>query len=257
MNKISFCTVCRGRLHHLRRTLPRNIVWNQGYSALEFVLLDYNSADGLEKWVKTEMAGYIKSGRLVYLKESSSPYFQHSHSRNLCFKMATGDIVCNIDADNFTGAGFAEHVNELFGNKPALICGGMAMAGLFGRIALRKSDFMRLGGYNESFSQGWGVEDWDLIRRGMGLGFEFIKFDSRFHIDSISHSNMEREVYTRAGNMMDSRAASVAMSDENIAARRFVANTDRENGWGCGIVERNFTETICVGAAAVRGGVTR
>ncbi|WP_158563357.1 hypothetical protein [Chitinophaga silvatica] len=45
--KISFCTVCMGRLHHLRQTLLQNIADNTTYDNLEFVILDCNSEDGI------------------------------------------------------------------------------------------------------------------------------------------------------------------------------------------------------------------
>ena len=53
--KISFATVCMNRLHHIRQTLPKNIADNSDYENVEFILLDYNSSDGLEEWVKETM----------------------------------------------------------------------------------------------------------------------------------------------------------------------------------------------------------
>ena len=63
---ISFCISCRGRLHHLRRTLPQNIADNRDYPNLEFILLDYNSTDGLGEWVKHELSEEIANGQLNY-----------------------------------------------------------------------------------------------------------------------------------------------------------------------------------------------
>jgi hypothetical protein len=233
-----------GRLHHLKRTLPRNIVWNQDYPDLEFLLLDYNSPDGLEGWVRHKMAKYIESGRLVYCRESSAKHFLHSHSRNLAFKLATGDIVCNVDADNFTGAGFAAHLDDVFGQRTRLICGGMNVSGLFGRIALRKEDFLNLGGYDEQFTEGWGLEDWDLIRRAICSGFARVSFGAEYAISAIGHSNTERQIYTQAGNLWDSRRSIEQKSERNVSEGRLVANLGRL--WGCGAVIKNFKEEIQV-----------
>ena len=63
---ISFCTTCMGRIHDLAQTLPQNMADNADYPALEFVLLDYNSRDGLEPWVREQLLPHIESGRLVY-----------------------------------------------------------------------------------------------------------------------------------------------------------------------------------------------
>jgi len=45
--KISFCIVCMNRLHQLSQTLLQNIRDNEDYSELEFIVLDYNSNDGM------------------------------------------------------------------------------------------------------------------------------------------------------------------------------------------------------------------
>lgn len=56
------------RLHHLEQTLLTNILDNADYPDLEFVLLDYNSTDQLEQYVKTSLQQYIDNGTLVYYK---------------------------------------------------------------------------------------------------------------------------------------------------------------------------------------------
>jgi hypothetical protein len=45
--RLSFFTVCMGRLHHLQQTLMKNLAWNADHPSLEFVLLDYSSPDHL------------------------------------------------------------------------------------------------------------------------------------------------------------------------------------------------------------------
>ena len=60
--RISFIIACMGRLHHLAQTLPKNINWNVDYPNLEFILLDYNSSDGLAEWINKYMIKLLKSG---------------------------------------------------------------------------------------------------------------------------------------------------------------------------------------------------
>ena len=52
MKKISFCTVCMNRLQYLMQTLPVNIAGNIDYPNLEFVVLNYNSKDDMENWIR-------------------------------------------------------------------------------------------------------------------------------------------------------------------------------------------------------------
>jgi hypothetical protein len=99
-----------GRLHHLCETLPKNIEDNI-YPNVEFVILNYNSPDNLDEWMK-QYVQLMDDGKILYLKESTIRFYSMTHSRNVAFKAATGDIVCNVDADNFTG-NFATELNRL------------------------------------------------------------------------------------------------------------------------------------------------
>ena len=99
---ISICTDCMNRLSDIQHTLPANIEAEQSYPDLEFVLLDYNSSDGLGDWVRSEMMGHIESGRLVYYRTEEPQFFNFSHSRNVAMRLATGEIINNVDADNYT-----------------------------------------------------------------------------------------------------------------------------------------------------------
>src|SRR5688572_6172397 len=96
--RISICTVCMNRLHHIKQTLPANIAANEDYPNIEFVLLDYNSTDGLSDWIRDEMSEFIENGRLKYYRTEEPLFFDRTHSRNLIVKLATGDVISNVDA---------------------------------------------------------------------------------------------------------------------------------------------------------------
>jgi cellulose synthase/poly-beta-1,6-N-acetylglucosamine synthase-like glycosyltransferase len=195
--KISFCITCMDRLHHLSRTLPRNLADNLDYPDIEIVLLDYNSTDGLEAWAKQELRTWIEAGRLVYFKTTDPGYFHRSHARNLAFRLATGEIVCTIDADNFTGRGFAHYVNERFDRydrsylRPDFEGAHVRLTDAFGRICVRKQDFLRIEGYDEQLAD-YGFEDLDLCRRleKGGLTPRFIEDDG--FLSYIHHGNRDR-----------------------------------------------------------------
>lgn len=190
--KISFITVCMGRKQHIQQTLKKNILDNADYPNVEFVLLDYNSKDKLGEWVKQNMKKEIESGSLKYYRTEDPSFFHRSHSRNMAFRLATGDILCNIDADNYTGHGFATYINHKFlENKNAfLIYNHMdyrkAKRDLVGRFCCRKEDFIAVNGYDETFAN-YGYEDKDIYERLKNAGREemFIEHD-RF-LQSIQH----------------------------------------------------------------------
>ena len=102
-NTISFCTVSMNRCTHIKSTLLKNIEENYIPNVTEFVLLDYNSSDGLEDWVYKNAMYYIDKGILKFYRNNTATFFHRAHARNQCLRLATSDIICNIDADNYMG----------------------------------------------------------------------------------------------------------------------------------------------------------
>ena len=86
MKQISFCITCMNRLKHLQETLEKNILDNFLVDEVEFVVLDYNSQDGLEEWIAQSMMKYIEMGILVYYRTTEPAYYRRSHSRNMVFR---------------------------------------------------------------------------------------------------------------------------------------------------------------------------
>lgn len=193
---ISFCTVCMNRLHHLRETLPQNIKDNLDYNNLEHVLLDYNSQDGLGNWVKDNLSSFIETGRLQYYRTEEPNTFNMAHSRNMVCKLASRDIICLIDADNFTGRGFAHYINTCFRQADNIFLTAINKVidenpkDVLGRIALRKKDFIKVQGFDERMVS-YGFEDYDLANRLELSGLER-KLIQPSYLNAISHSKDER-----------------------------------------------------------------
>src|SRR5882724_5541287 len=80
--QISYCTTCMGRLHHLRQTLPANLEANAGLP-VQFVVLDYNSRDGLGDWMRSHFQAQTESGKVVYARTSEPRFFNMAHAKNL------------------------------------------------------------------------------------------------------------------------------------------------------------------------------
>jgi len=185
------------RLHHLKQTLPVNLEDNRSYKNIEFVLLDYNSTDGLEEWVKSDLEKYIDEGILVYYKTTEPTYFHRSHSRNMAFQLATGDVICNIDADNFTGKDFAQYIYEHFAVNSNIFIAADTLdrhyfiRDVFGRICFWKDDFYTVGGFDETMD-GYGSEDLDLLNRLKGLGREEVIIMDMAFLSAITHDDGER-----------------------------------------------------------------
>jgi len=171
-NKISFCIVSMNRLYHL------------------FVLLDYNSKDEIKSWVTNDLKKYIDMGILKFYSTSEPETFHRSHSRNVVMKLATGDIICNLDADNYLGKDFAFFINYQFSFSGNMFLTSAFADGSTGRVCMKKDDFLAVKGYDERMS-GWGFEDDDLYNRLSQSGLQNIKFRNPEFVEFIWHDVAE------------------------------------------------------------------
>lgn len=192
--RISFCTVCMNRLEFLKRTLPKNIEDNLAYGNVEFLVLNYGSTDLIDEWIEKSMTPYLNSGILRYLKTSKPKYFLRSHSKNVSAKHANGDIICNVDADNFIGKGFANYINEKFTTNDHIFLGVErkdATKDCYGRICLKRTDFLAIRGYDEGM-ENYGFEDIDFKNRLKRLGLKELPITNKDFLGSIEHSDVAR-----------------------------------------------------------------
>lgn len=195
--RISFCVVCMNRLPHLKETFLQNLIDNRNYKQLEFILLDYNSGDGLEHWAKENLQSYISNERVVYYKTTQPKCFSHSHAKNLAFKLAKGDIVCNINADHYTGSEFAFYVNEKFVKDKNIVLTPIDFyktsknyhppRDVLGKVCVRKEDFLKVKGFEEQMA-GYGFEDYDFINRLEMAGVRRVLIEDFDFLKYIEHS---------------------------------------------------------------------
>lgn len=239
--KISICTTCMDRLFTLKEVFPVNIKDNLDYPNLEYVILDYNSKDNLSKWIKNNMMQYIESGLLNYYRTTEPKYYSMSHSRNVAFKLAQGEIVNNVDADNYTNPGFVHYINRLANEHPkkAIFAKGKRL--LRGRIGFYKNEFMDiLGGYDEDM-EGYGYDDKDLFNRAMCSGFMLMWYGGAYvrrikTPKSMVGKNMKNPKWR------ETEKINKEISDRKLEKRIYKANQNRH--WGKATVTKNFTEEI-------------
>jgi hypothetical protein len=253
--KISFCITCMGRKNHLEKTLLKNINNSISHKNVEFVLLDYNSKDGLDRWIYDNFRDFISTGILRYCKTTEPEYFKMAHAKNVAHKLATGDILCNLDADNFVYSSFVDYVNKVFNNKSRIVLCIMdsfiknkkdLIGGVKGRIVVRKEDFYCVKGYNEICGV-WGNDDHDFIRRLAMSGCKKKPIYSSF-LSSICHNHKIRfENYDIDKNYKNPSFLARHTNKKllrYIRSNGFVANLNRH--WGKAIVNVNFKKNISI-----------
>lgn len=182
------------RESHLKQTIEHNLAVMRSYY-YEYLILDYSSDS--DAYIK-ELA---KDPRLTCYRVNDMKYYHHSHAKNVISKLATGDILIHIDADNWVSADFLENVVYILDHDlHKYICNADNVADMFGRICISRENFMKLSGYDEHFN-GWGFEDTDFVWRARAMGLQYIVIDES--LIPIVHSNEERVINTKYPDIKD------------------------------------------------------
>jgi hypothetical protein len=185
------------RMHHLKQTLPVNIAENQDDPNLEFVVLNYNSGDDMDQWMRTHMDRHIASGLVKYYRTNEPKSFSLAHSKNMATKLAEGDIICNMDADNFAGPGYVRWVRERFAEAGLDILittirkDSIPYRDQGGKLCFTKDLFTSLKGYDESLL-GYGMDDVELSYRMENAGAKRVFIEKDEYLRFIPHSDQER-----------------------------------------------------------------
>jgi len=165
-----------------------------------------------------------------------------THSRNLAFKLASGEIVNNVDADNYVNQDFIFYLNRLANQvgQKSIFAKGRRM--LRGRLGFFKHEFMDiLGGYEEDIED-YGHDDHDLMYRAYAFGFTLMWYGGQFYDNTGSSKH-------QTGNMKNvhwknTELRNKVISTRNLIAGKLKANWGRE--WGKAHVVKNFAEEIDV-----------
>jgi hypothetical protein len=108
-------------LYHVQRpdaasgpTLPQNLADNP---EAQVVVLSYNDQADLELYLRSNHTADIESGRLVVYQYREPVPFRMAHAKNLAHRLGIlegADLLVNMDADNYSGPGFAKYLAEKF-----------------------------------------------------------------------------------------------------------------------------------------------
>lgn len=239
--KVSLCTTCMNRTYDLKKTFLRNLADNIEYPNVEFVLLNYNSQDDMDEWVKKYLMGWIEDGIISYFKTIEPEFYDMGHSRNVAFKAAAGDIVNNIDADNYTNRDFASYINKLADIQPknAVFVKGKRM--MHGRLGFYKDEFIASGGYDEELI-GYGFDDHNLLYRHMNHGSKMMWWNKLCPMDRIKTPNDLKSKNMETDDWKETEKLNKQITMEKIENGFKVANQGKN--WGHATLIKNFTEIV-------------
>lgn len=181
---LSFCVTCMNRLYQLEKTLAYNLNEIKNLAGVNICLVNYNSQDSLDKYIKNNFTSHIKSGKLRYFYTDQPETFHVSIAKNLAHRLGTGNILMNLDGDNYISEAHVEDLIKLFNKEHNIFVHGIFYPnwfrklirneghnGSYGRIALQNNIFFDLNGYDEDLFP-IGYEDNDLINRLKKCGYK-------------------------------------------------------------------------------------
>jgi glycosyltransferase involved in cell wall biosynthesis len=162
---IAFITTCKGRLHHLRQTLPTMAAQRPE----ELIVVDYDCQDGTGAWVEAN----FPQAKVVRASQPDGG-FNVGRARNLGAAAASSEWLFFVDADiglapNLTSAMRREIEPGRF-YRP-LLKRGAVTGQAYGTFCCRAEDFAAVEGFDEVI-EGWGYEDRDLYERFGLLGLK-------------------------------------------------------------------------------------
>jgi len=211
------------RTEFLKQTIFKNLeiieTMNLKYKdkhEFELSLCNYDSKDDLDEFVELDLKKN-STKNFVYTKVNNKVFFNVNHAKNIAHRHSNGDILINLDADNFLTEEFVILIVELFEKNTDVITRGLfnesvEKSGSYGRIAMTRTNFYKVGGYNEKFENcSFGDEDLCIrATRYLNLQIRYLHSDL---LECIHHSTELRTSNYRIKNRMESLNINVACSD--------------------------------------------
>jgi hypothetical protein len=220
MKFLSYCTTCMDRLWQLEQTLPYNL--SKLKDDEEICLVNYNSKDGLDEYIRNNFTKEIEDGRLKYFYTKDPQFFHASKAKNLAHRLGSGGWLFNLDGDNFINK-----TSRWFIDSMENICAfheweGSYADGTYGRICIKREVFFAIGGYNEKFNPIY-YEDIDLKKRCafFSKSGKIIKNCHKLEIMPIMNNNVD--ILGKKSSEMNKVNSKI--SSRNIRSRRIKANS--------------------------------
>lgn len=200
--RLSIVTTCKGRLHHLKESLPRFLAQPDA----EVIVVDYDCPDGTGLFVEKEFP------RARVVKVADRPHFNTSRARNLGAAQATADWLAFLDADIVIKPDFLTGNASNMAEANAFFHFRMTSpetGSSFGSCLVRRADFQAVGGYDE-LMDGYGGEDQDFYFRLVLLGRFRKPLDHALIDRIIMHGDAERVRFFPHGSYARSNRVNAA-----------------------------------------------
>lgn len=193
MYPVAFVTTCKGRLHHIKQTLPTIIA----ESPAEIILVDYGCPDNTGGWVEENHPG------VKVIRIDDDPGFCLPRARNIGAAHSTAPWLCFIDADIRVKSGWLDWMRQHLDDRSfyrASLDEGRQLQEIAGTFLCTRAAFTAAGGYDEVF-RGWGGEDIDLYARLPHQGDASPAYYPNQFVEPIAHADEERTTFHTIKNI--------------------------------------------------------
>lgn len=190
-NKVSFCTTCKGRLWQLKETLVKNVPLLD--EDCELIILDYQSPDGLKEHLEEHYKDALDSGLIKYYRLMHGYNFYCAYAKNVAHRLATGQVLFNLDADGFISKELIAELRQLKKDEIHVPRYHGNDEGSYGRLGLLRTTFYKLNGYSENILKMLD-DDGNLRHRAMMMGLRPVH--SRIKHVAIQNTPEQKELYT-------------------------------------------------------------
>ena len=189
----SIVTTCKGRLEHLRQSLPIFLA----QPGAEVIVVDYDCPQKTRDVVARD----FPAARVVALDDA--PIFNLARARNLGAAAATGEWLAFIDADILLVPDFADRIAKLRepGQFHHFKITTRDTVSAHGSCLVRQADFAAIEGYDEVVD-GYGAEDQDFYFRLTLAGVKEEALDFSLIAKIIRHDNATRVEFGRHGSLL-------------------------------------------------------
>ena len=184
--RLTAITTCKGRLHHLKQTLP--LLADQ--PEIEIVVVDYGCPQGSAAWVEENHPD------VKIIKVTDDPGFHLARARNIGANIATTPWLLFIDADVKAEA-MQNWINNQLKADEFYLTRNYG-ADLTGSFFCPRSIFELVGGYDEAIRD-WGGADEDIYLRLIRSGQTQKNYPDEL-FSALLHGEDERFTYCKESN---------------------------------------------------------
>jgi GT2 family glycosyltransferase len=206
--KLTFIVTCKGRLDHLRVSLPRLMAQPD----CRTIVVDSNCPDGAARWVSSSHP----DATVVLLDDQGQ--LNLPKCRNAGLQRSQTEWVCFVDADVVVSHDF-QSLGKLSLERGAyyIFKSSNKRAEPTGTCIVSRDDAIRVGGYDEAF-EAWGGEDRDFYHRLEMTGVETRYFPDYLIEKVIAHSDARRSLYYSNKSLTQSFAVAALYARAKLSA---------------------------------------